>query len=121
MLALVMSALAPTLAHAWVAAADEGQWIEVCSASGMVWLKGDAADGLNGIDQGVSDQDAPMADMGKHCPWCSFHGAAAGLPPALGPVHLSSSDTQFFPLGSDGAPPAQAQRGIQARAPPTAS
>lgn len=118
MLALVMSALAPTLAHAWVAASDEDQWIEVCSASGMVWLK---ANGLGAADQGASDQDAPMADMGKHCPWCSFHGSAAGLPPAVASVKRAPADKDFSPVWVQVYLPAQAQSGIQARAPPTAS
>jgi hypothetical protein len=118
MLAVVMSALAPTLAHAWVAAADDGQWIEVCSASGMVWLKTDGGD-TDGHDG--ADPDEPMADMGKHCPWCSAHGSVAGLPPDLASMNLMPAGQLFLAARSDLDLHAQTQRSTQARAPPTAS
>ena len=54
MLAMVMGALSPTLAHAWVAASGDEQWIEVCSASGMVWLKTDGSDATGQGRQGQS-------------------------------------------------------------------
>ena len=78
MLAMVLGALAPTVAHAWVAAADEGQWIEVCGASGMVWLKAGGPDASSDL---ATATEMPMADMSGHCPWCSFHGSSAALPP----------------------------------------
>lgn len=90
MCAMVFGAMAPTVAQAMVATSEKGQWIEVCSASGMVWLK---TDGTTFAAAVVPDQEKPMTDMGKHCPWCSFHGSPAGLPPASlpGPTLISST------------------------------
>lgn len=118
MLALVMSALAPTLAHAWVAAADEGQWIEVCSASGMVWLK---ADGLDDSAPGSSDTDMPMADMGSHCPWSGVHAPMAGLLPAATLFKPVPTDRDLQPVRSGIHRPGQALRASRARGPPSTS
>ena len=117
MLAMVLSALAPTLAHAWVSAADEGQWIEVCSTSGMVWLK---ADGQDADGQGAK-QNAPMADMAQHCPWCSFHGTSAGLPPNMAASLPMISVAQALQPWADVASPVLAIRRALARGPPLAS
>ena len=75
MLAMLMGALAPAVAQAVVVSQGGNGWVQVCSASGMVWVK---ADGLE--DPAASK---PMADASRHCPWCSLQGAA-GLPPAPG-------------------------------------
>ena len=118
MWAMVLGALAPTVAQAMVAAAEKGQWIEVCSASGMVWLK---ADGSDVQVETAPDQSQSMADMGKHCPWCGFHAPAAGLPPAvasapwLGPVVQPVPELSLVALSD------QSFHSGQARAPPPAS
>ena len=117
MLAMVLSALAPTLAHAWVAAADESQWIEVCSTSGMVWLK---TDGANTSGQS-SKQDAPMADMSQHCPWCSIHGASAGLPPNAAASLPVLSTANAVPVWAGAVSPMVVARRATARGPPLTS
>ena len=77
MLAMLLGALAPTAAQALVAAKGGSDWVQVCSASGMVWMKTDAPDSkADGKTDGKS-----IADAARHCPWCSLQGAA-GLPPA---------------------------------------
>lgn len=115
---MVLSALAPTVAQAMVAVAEKGQWVEVCSASGMVWLK---ADGTDAANDSAPVQGQSVADMGKHCPWCSFHGAVAGLPPPVTSapllVDLTQALTAPAPLAWIHKPP----RSTQARAPPAAS
>ncbi len=98
MLAMVLGALAPAVAHAWVAAADEGQWIEVCSASGMVWLKAEGPDAS--ADQAM-DPDMPMADMSLHCPWCSFHGSSVALPPVASEAVAAMQPGHAVPGWSD--------------------
>lgn len=114
---MVFAALAPTLAQAMVGASDDGKWVEVCSASGMVWLKAEGADAANA----GSDQDKPLSDMGSHCPWCSFHGSAPGLLPvqltplAFAPAVLAVPEPAAVVLISG------AQRTKQARAPPFVS
>jgi hypothetical protein len=74
MLALVLTALAPTLAQAVVSTSDRSDWVQICSASGMVWIQADPAAG--------DSQSAPMPGAGMQCPWCSLHSPGAGLPPA---------------------------------------
>lgn len=120
MLAMVLGALAPTVAHAWVAAADEGQWIEVCSASGMVWLKAGALDGSEdpATDTGT---DMPMADMSAHCPWCSFHGPSAALPPVAPETAAIVQAGYAMPGWRDQAWLHQQVTIALARAPPVAS
>ena len=72
MLAMLVGALAPAVAQAVVASQGGPGWVQVCSASGMVWVK---TDGLEDPAAGK-----PMADAARQCPWCSLQGAA-GLPP----------------------------------------
>ena len=75
-LALVMGALAPTVAQAMVAGGDRADWLEVCSVSGMVWVNADT--GESGDRQ--PDGGAPMGGGSQHCAWCTLHGGATGLP-----------------------------------------
>lgn len=75
MLAMVLGALAPTVAQAVVASSDRAGWVEVCSVSGMIWVQ---------ADTGTPSSDspsAPVADVSMHCPWCTLHGGAVDLPP----------------------------------------
>ena len=118
MMAMVLSALAPTLAHAWVSAADEGQWIEVCSASGMVWLR---ADGSDAPADASGNPDMPMADMAQHCPWCSLHGAASGLPPGMPVAFVAAQADAEIPVWRGSALAVQVLSGALARAPPLVS
>lgn len=73
MLAMLLGALAPTVAQAVVASQGGPGWVQVCSASGMVWMQAEALDG-------ETDGKA-LTDAARHCPWCSLQGSA-GLPPA---------------------------------------
>jgi len=75
LLAMVLGALAPTVAQAMVRSSDRAQWVEVCSASGMAWVKTDA------VAQQTADGDAPATGAFPSCPWCTLHSGAAGLPP----------------------------------------
>jgi hypothetical protein len=72
MLAMLLGALAPAVAQAVVASQGGVGWVQVCSASGMVWVKSD------GLEDPAASK--PMADASRHCPWCSLQGSA-GLPP----------------------------------------
>jgi len=72
---MLAGALMPTMAQAmWLGQPDRAQWIEVCSASGMMWVRADATDGEQ---EPVSDPEA-----GTSCPWCMLHGGSPGLAPA---------------------------------------
>jgi Protein of unknown function (DUF2946) len=75
MLALVMGALAPTVTQAMVAGDESADWLEICSVSGMAWVKVDTGE----VRDRQSDGGAPMG-AGQHCAWCTLHGGTAGLP-----------------------------------------
>ncbi len=110
MLALVLSVLAPTLAQAVAASSDRSDWVQVCSVSGMVWVK---SDGASPVSSG-----SPMADMGMQCPWCQLHSPAAGLPPALVSLAVSAALAQPPGDAMAAAPPPGVWTAAPARAPP---
>lgn len=114
LLAMVLGALAPTVAQAMVASPDRAPWVEVCSVSGMVWVKIDTEDTASA----PHDDQAPMRDAAQHCAWCSLHGGAAGLPPVMAMAEPAPRQTDLPPAfyravtrSGTWAPP-------QARAPP---
>ncbi len=115
--ALVLGALAPTVTQAMVAAGDRGDWLEVCSVSGMVWVQADTGE----VSQQQPDGSAPDSGASPHCPWCTLHGGAAGLPTAALqpdlPARLTDLPPAFYqaPLATTIWAPAQS------RAPPFAT
>jgi hypothetical protein len=115
MLAIALATLAPTLVQAAVSATDRGQWVQVCSVSGMVWIQADLA----GFDGSLSaPEGSPAPDMGMQCPWCQLHSPAGGPPPASAP--LLASAAHAAPLGHATAapPPPSVWPAAPARAPP---
>lgn len=112
---MVLGAVAPAVAQALVASSDRTDWVEVCSASGMMWVKADAPDASS------KDTGAPLHASSKHCPWCSLHGGVSGLPPTG--LHVDSFASAPAPLppyaGLIAASPAWSP--TQARAPPFAA
>ena len=118
LLAMVVGALAPTVAQAMVTAGDRAEWLEVCSVSGMVWVKADTGEVSQQQPDGSGSSGAPS----PHCPWCTLHGGAAGLPPAAAmhgelPARLTDLPPAFYraPLATTVWAPAQS------RAPPFAA
>lgn len=113
LLALVFGALAPTLTQAMVASGERGDWLEVCSVSGMVWVKADTGE--------LAQQPPDGGPAGQHCPWCTLHGGVAGLPAAQAlpelPPRLTDLPPAFYraPLSATVWAPAQS------RAPPFAA
>src|SRR5690606_9837763 len=90
MLAMVLGALAPTVAQAVVASSDRDGWVQVCSVSGMVWVQ---------IDADPAEGDSPMTSGSMDCPWCSVHGGAAGLPPvaaSAGPLQQQAEPLPVY-------------------------
>ncbi|WP_302175683.1 DUF2946 family protein [uncultured Hydrogenophaga sp.] len=119
---MVLGALQPATAHAWRGAQDSANWVQVCSTTGMFWVRTDAsasASATTDADGGPSQPgSAPMVSVGQ-CPICVSHGAA-GLPPLTGPMPVQLSAGSEPPLtdlnGPVGAPlPRPSSRG-----PPTA-
>jgi len=120
LLAMVLGVLAPTVAQAMVASSDRAQWVEVCSASGMLWVKADAS-AESGVDQASHDAGGPMSDTWMHCPWCSLHGGAPGLPPGLATVELAARQGDLPPAFSRIAALSGVWAVAHARAPPSAA
>ncbi len=109
LLAVCFGALAPTVSQAALKArGDGGHWVQICSASGITWVRADTGERADGHP----------AETGFTCPWGVISGGAAGLPPVHA-LPLPAAAAQPVPL-------AQAQRGVQlcasahppARAPP---
>jgi len=73
MLALVMSALAPTVSQAVVMSSERGDWLEVCTTTGVMWVKADSA--------AADDGAMPMAGHEQGCDICPH--TVTGAPPVL--------------------------------------
>ena len=115
--ALVLGALAPTVAQAMAAGGDRADWLEVCSVSGMVWVQADTGE----VRDPLPDGSAPLGGASQHCLWCTLHGGVAGLPVVQIrldlPARLTDLPPAFYraPLASTAwAPP-------PSRAPPFAA
>lgn len=112
-LAVLMSALAPAVSHG-LGTRGVAAWVQVCTAQGTTSGRSDAAPG---------DDSAPGVEHAfEHCPYCSVHPDAAGIPPAhlhaLPPAGLA----QAVPHAFLAAPRTlHAWVSAQPRAPPPAS
>jgi hypothetical protein len=73
MLALVMSAMAPTVSQAVVMSSERGDWLEVCTTTGVMWVKADSA--------AADDGTMPMAGHEQGCDICTH--TVTGAPPVL--------------------------------------
>jgi hypothetical protein len=71
---LVLAAVWPALAQAWVRGNDQPAWLEVCSSTGMVRV---LADG-----QPDADPAGALDTVQAACEWCTLHGGVTGLPAA---------------------------------------
>lgn len=71
-LVMMLVSLAPTLSHALVAVTG-GDWVEICTAQGAKWVQTGDAD--------AERTPASTAHALEHCPLCSLHTPALGLPP----------------------------------------
>lgn len=114
LLAVCFGASAPTLSQAALKAnGNGGRWVQICSASGLTWVRADAG-------QAADAADGHPAEAAPACPWGVMAGGAASPPP-----------THALRLPEPGpwpGPVAQAQRDrdapanarARARAPPRA-
>ena len=110
MLALVMSALAPTVSQAVVMSSERGDWLEVCTTTGVMWVKADSA--------AADDGTMPMAGHEQGCYICTH--TVTGAPPVLtgitAPV-MGQPSLRFDSLASS-AHTAVPWAAAQSRAPP---
>ncbi len=113
LLAVLWGALVPTLAQAAVSASSRQGWVEVCSASGVLWVR------VDGGAASPTGQSGTMADASAHCPWCPMQGAA-GLPPEPAQVTAVSAQGSVPIAAFTSARTAALWSKAQSRAPPTA-
>lgn len=119
MLAMVLGALAPAVAQAVVAAKGGPDWMQVCSASGMVWVQTDALE-HDREAAAAGDTGKAVADAARHCPLFNLHGAA-GLPPApWAQAHVLASRAEPPQAPIRSATPATPWPTALSRAPPQA-
>ena len=107
-LAVLMMAFAPLVSQAVGA---NRAWLEICSASGPKFIQADA---------GSSDQPNKQSTAYplEHCPYCSLHASALGMPPAP-LVVLPVIEQRDVPLAFLSAPSTlHAWRTAQPRGPP---
>lgn len=111
-LAILLASLAPTLSHA-LASATGTNWIEICTTQGSRWIQAG--------DDGTERAPA-FAHLLEHCPYCSLHAPALGLPPVPALVHLPLQLSHAEPLAFLSAPRTlHAWVSAQPRAPPLSS
>ncbi len=71
-LAVLLLSFAPLVSQA-LGPDQYGAWVEICSANGAKWVK--AADGAPSVPK--------SAHALEHCPYCSVHVSALGMPPSM--------------------------------------
>jgi hypothetical protein len=111
-LALVMGSLAPALGQAVAVSSGQHDWVQVCSASGMFWVR---------ADEDPANPNPPSAEFSTACPSCSLYGGAPGLPPGLLPGAVLSDGTSPPPGLRPCDPSASVWAPAQARAPPVSA
>lgn len=111
-LAVLLASLLPTVGHA-LAAGQGGDWVEVCTAQGSRWVQAG--------DDGAGRAPA-SAHVLDHCPYCSLHAPALGLPPTVETVLPTLRGGDELPLAFLAAPRTlHAWASAQPRAPPFSS
>ena len=84
--AIVFTALAPTIAHAFPAKnTPQTLWQELCTAQGTKLITNDAIPrSIGQLGSQIPTQPArdKMGMHFEHCPYCFSHAGSVGLPPA---------------------------------------
>ena len=112
-----MAALAPSISHALsVARGADIAWMEVCSTSGVKFVK--AAPGEDDAGSG-SSSDSVM--QSAHCPFCSTHAASFGLLPrtTMPAIPITGSERVMPLLFYQSPGPQYIWASAQSRAPPS--
>ena len=118
-LAILLNALMPTVSLAFdtanaVSTTAQGEWVEICSASGSTWLLLDA-DGQLLAQSDQRPAGALASSHEGHCPYCLTHAASFGLAPTSG------TQAVVWPVLADRlAQPAAPRRKQQTRLTPAA-
>jgi hypothetical protein len=113
LVALWLSALAPTVSHA-LASAGHTTWVEVCTAQGMRFVP--VAD--NGAGSDAQHPASPVSHL-EHCPYCTLGTHGAAPPPASASLPIPAAVREGLPDRFWQAPhAARAWCSAQPRAPP---
>lgn len=113
MLAVLVASLAPVVSHA-LGKSGTASWVEVCTAQGSQWVQGDAPP--------AGDPAPGAGHLLDHCPYCSLHPNAVGIPPALLQALPPVAAGHAVPLAFLAAPRTlHAWVSAQPRAPPLSS
>ncbi|MGC4075918.1 MAG: DUF2946 domain-containing protein [Rubrivivax sp.] len=86
-LVILMASLAPSVSQA-LGFARSAAAVEICTAHGAVWVDADTGDETGGA--------VSVGHLFEHCPFCSLHAPAMGLPPA--PLALPGAPAGAEPL-----------------------
>ncbi len=116
LLAVLWGALVPTLAQALVSSSSRQGWVEVCSTSGVLWVRVDGGAKSPAAPTGQSDS---MPNASAHCPWCPIQGAT-GLPPEPALVTVAIAQGPVPTTAFTSARPAVLWSKARSRAPPAA-
>lgn len=111
MLAILFSALAPSISHALAAANGAGDKMEVCTSNGYKLVKGPDSDN--------SKAPTLAKDSMKHCAFCTTHGGSYALTDAPSvPLALDAGRDMYPPLFYTATHSLHAWSAASPRAPP---
>ena len=79
--AILLGTLMPAVSHLLRAGGSDG-WVEVCTSLGSKWVSTDSSESSG------SQQAPSVLHALEHCPYCSLHAGALGLPPEQATVAL---------------------------------
>lgn len=82
---LVLGACLPVLSQAAVRLTDRLDWVEVCTSTGMTWVR---ADGSIATDDPAGTAEGTVAG----CDLCLLHGGTGDVPPRGGATVLHDAD-----------------------------
>lgn len=112
---LVLTALLPVAAQAMVTRQQGGEWLEVCTSTGMVRVAPDAADSAQSAS---TDGQTGEFNLGQHCPLCTLHDATLALPPVAFQFQPVPALADFPPAYYRSVQAASVWLAAPARAPP---
>lgn len=97
---VVVQAMLPVLSHAVVSqAAQEQGWVEVCTVSGMAWVRltstAAPTDVADAADESAPSPLSSLASRG--CEWCATHHPLTALPPASFASPIAASNWASHP------------------------
>ena len=96
---VVLQAVLPVLSHAVVSkAAQEQGWVEVCTVSGMAWVRLTSTEALSDAQAADESAPSPLSSLASHgCDWCATHPPLTALPPASFALPIAASNWASHP------------------------